>query len=105
MASLAATHTVMVHVCGAQMQALAKMDLTVFSMQSLALRALSRPGGLVKYVPTSNPPVPADYHRVQDAREMRAEVARKRLLEWHRGRPMPPAAPLLTSVLEVDDLA
>ena len=90
--------------CDTQLQALAHMDLSVFNLQSLAVRALSRPGGVVKYLPTSNPVVPEDYHRAQDTVAMREEVARQQLAEWNRGRPMPPKVPLLTSVLEKTDI-
>jgi hypothetical protein len=99
------TYREMHALCLAQLQQLGQMDLTVFNMQSLAVRALSRPDGVVKYLPTSNPVVPNDYHRAQDTIEMREEVARQHLTEWNRGgRPIPPTIPLLTRVLEKADL-
>jgi hypothetical protein len=103
--SLQTTHSTMFSLCGAQMNALRNADVTEFGMHSLAIRALSRPGGVVKYLPTSNPAVPDAYHRADDVAEMREELERKKLAEWHtRGRPNPPATPLLTSVLVETDL-
>jgi hypothetical protein len=82
-----------------------RADVTEFGMYSLAIRALSRPGGVVKYLPTSNPAVPDAYHRADDVAEMREELERKKLAEWNKtGRPIPPATPLLTSVLVEKDL-
>jgi hypothetical protein len=100
-----ATYRAMRALCNQQLHALGQMDLTVFNMQALAVRALSRPDGVVKYLPTTNPVVPDDYHRAQDTVEMREEVARQQLGVWNRGgRQMPPRVPLLTRVLEKADI-